>query len=103
MTSPVAWRWFRWRDRWSWGQGEWEFVELYTASEKDARNALGEDRATSWSEHWRGVDVEEIDAPPVQFLANKIKETGHRITGLTQAHERYKRLLATLEGSKSDG
>lgn len=96
-------RWYRWREKWAWGFGDWRFAEYGNEStEVLVADTIGEDnsREHDHSDKYRGVEVEEILAPPPEYLRNLIKR--ERATA-EQAHEaaaRHSALLDQLERSR---
>lgn len=97
---PSTLRWFRWREKWAWGYGEWKFVELVAATEKDAFEVLREDHANGWSDKWRGIEVEEILLPPREHLEAAIAGDRSGAAALLARAARYETLLASAEPSR---
>lgn len=84
-------KWFRWRENYSSSKGKWD----YCLSVETLLEELGAEKRNenSWNEHYRGVEFEEIDKPPVEWLHGQVKELDERIQGLTRLRREYVRLL----------
>ncbi len=79
--------WIKYRAKWSHGFSAWEYSFMGKMSFEDCVEIKKEDAENEWgwSEHYRGVEIEKVDSPPVEVVKAKIEET----KGYIKSHEKH--------------
>ena len=101
-TKAQRHRWYRYRDKWAWGYGEWQYdevsVETCAAYGGLAKYIDEVHERNDWSDKYRGFDCEYVDvkALPVGHLAEAAAAAAKKAARLTETARRYKKQLARL-------
>ena len=82
----------RFRHKWAHSIYEWEYQEVLEGTDLQEHAFMIEEEY-NWSDKYRGVDIESVEVPPQEWLANKIKYYEDYIKGLRRTINRYKDLV----------
>ncbi len=68
--------WIKYRTKWSYGPSGWEYEFVlgdmsFSDYKEFKRHEVDEEY--SWAEHYRGVEIEEVDVPPVDVVKKEIE------------------------------
>ncbi len=96
--------WCKWRHKWRTGEtSDWEYVEV-AKQDLELYSDLGEYLrdyyVTYTDEGYRGMDFEEVELPPKEFLLDKIKESEFKIKCLQKEIEMNKMSISVIEERK---
>ena len=93
---------YRYRHKTSASRGKWEYGEFLFKPRKtftkehmlrELSRDLSEEAGWSYSDHYRGCEVEEIDKPPDRWLVDEIIEAQERIVRDKARIKRYQAVL----------
>lgn len=66
--------WYKYRENASSSKGQWQYV--YTDTEDTVREiAESSCESISWSEHYRGLNIEKITQPPDEWIQEEVIKT----------------------------
>jgi len=91
-------KWIRWRTKWAWGCGDWEYdfvCEKDLADENEMGSVLNEKADSDWSDKYRGVEWFEIDKPPKEWVVEEANKARNVIKWKTEWLEYLVRLSDT--------
>lgn len=94
--------WCKWRHKFSSGAEAWTWLYLGAGSkeawEKTIRNEHCPEweREYDWSEHYRGIDFEIVDAAPREVITRKLEECERRIKNDTQRAQEFRAQLKEM-------
>lgn len=90
---------FRYREKWAHGPGEWEYA--------DSSEAMMEDRADelmmvtyALSDHYRGLEWEQIESPPVEWLTSESRRLREIARWACATADDYDQILNSLGSNK---
>lgn len=103
--------WIRYQEKYSYGVGEVLFIELdlpddlykaritkrneklieYIGSELEERRLI-----SNWSERWRGVDLQIVEAPPYEVLRREVEYARSRVISAANCLARYEAQFKSL-------
>jgi hypothetical protein len=76
--------WIKYREKWSHGLSSWEYEFVLgdmSFSDYKEFKKIEVDEEYSWAEHYRGVEIEEVDVPPAEIVAKEIARVKSIIKG----------------------
>lgn len=92
--------WVKWRHKFSYGEdSEFSYMELSDrTSEEGIKDEIIE-LATEyeWSEHYRGIDYEVINHPPVDIIEKYIRKAKREVKGLKQQIADWEALINNIK------
>lgn len=89
---------YRYKHRYAHGDSKWDYVEFDGWTEEDiAENLMLDPGSGSFGEHYRGVTVEEIAAPPVEWLESELKRIQNSIKYYQERVISYESLIKELK------
>jgi hypothetical protein len=74
-------RWWRYRGRYAEGPGKWDYVKAENETWAH-ETAMDEHADVVGMDGWRGVAVEQVEAPPIEWLRERIKTLEARRRGI---------------------
>lgn len=100
--------WYKWRHKWRTGEtSEWEFIKV-AKQDLELYSNLGEyiydicNLSYFDDEGYRGIEFEEVELPPKEYLWNKIKESEYEIKCLQKEIEMNKITISSIEERKEE-
>lgn len=89
---------YRYQHRFSNGPGEWEYGDTtvnYGSWEVFVSEKTEElHREYDWSEHYRGVTIESVDLPPLEWLKEQANDSKRAAEGHLLREAEFNRLIA---------
>jgi hypothetical protein len=76
--------WIKYREKWSHGLSSWEYEFVLgdmSFSDYKEFKKIEVDEEYSWAEHYRGVEIEEVDVPPADVVKKEIEYVKSIIKG----------------------
>jgi len=96
--------WVKYRTRWSWGKGKWDYASLGEPKTKEdfenAIESLAEDVGNPVSEQYRGMEYVKIKAPSKEYLQEQIERKEKSLGYIKQEIEELKVLLKKVKSKK---
>lgn len=92
-SEPDPLRWFKYREKYAEGPGNWEYE--YTCMALLEEKIWDLKQQAHWNEYYRGVEFEEIEKPPLEWLINKSKSLDEKIASLYDDLNEIKKLIET--------
>lgn len=102
MSDETKYIWVRFRTKHSSGYGYWDYAEFAYTGNADAEylqeclEQLNNEHTTD-SEHWRGVEGDFVDHPPISTLKDSREDARERAKELLAEVERLDSLIATVK------
>jgi hypothetical protein len=94
MTARIF---YRFRHCFANGPGEWEYRDTSVAYEswaelvRETREEL--EKEYEWSDLYRGVEIEQIDRPPVEWLRNEAEQSKKQAEYHRVREQEFKHLI----------
>lgn len=100
-TDGTTCYWWKWRQRMSSGYDKWQYIFSYVKTAEQLEELLDDGRTLStWSEHYRGIDVQKVSRPPKQYLLEKIAYLRDRAEDLIKEAAKFKMMFDKWYGEK---
>ena len=97
MVKSQQFYWFKYRECLSSGKLDWQYVELAMTRISDVESYLMEHgNLTTWSEHWRKLEVKRVKVPPEDVVKSRLESVKGKIGFLQREYKRLNRLLKVM-------
>lgn len=96
-------KFLKYRDTWSYGNSEWEFILISSIDDYD-KELLQErvdylNAENNWSDKFRGIEYEVVDYPGHEWMKHKIRSCRDSINNITKLLGEYNALFYKNSGS----
>lgn len=89
-------KWMKWSHKFSSGPSASEWIEVFEDPDSIKEMVEEFERKCDWSDHYRGIEYELFDAPPIEILQKEIEQSKIRATNILAKVKRLEKLLVSL-------
>lgn len=94
-SEPDPLRWFKYREKYAEGPGNWEYE--YTCMALLEEKIWDLKQQAHWNEYYRGVEFEEIEHPPLEYLEGLKESILIEIAWQKGSFERITKLISKIK------
>lgn len=95
MAESDPLRWFKYREKYAEGPGDWEYI--WTCKALLEEKIWDLKQQAHWNEHYRGVEFEEIAYPPLEYLEGLKESILIEIAWQKSSYERITKLISKIK------
>jgi hypothetical protein len=108
----MTYRWVRYQEKYAYGLGQVEYIELNLSGPLGEKSRIGKDDSelireigselegrqliSNWSDKWRGVDLQFVEAPPRELMERAVQGAKARLEDAARTLVRYEAQLEAL-------